>query len=165
MSDAVLDTRPTTGNAALVGAVAVVGAVALVASANALVFGLLGTLLLAGGTATGSGRVVSLGVVAALGGVVVAALTGVGVVFVVVATACALVAWDAALQALALGETVGRAADSRRALSVHVAVAGGVASVAAGVGYAVYLVGGGGRPVGALVLLLAGAVLLAAALR
>ncbi|MFC5970898.1 hypothetical protein ACFPYI_06090 [Halomarina salina] len=161
----VVDTRPSTNDAALVGGVGTVGAVTLLTSPNALVFGLLGTLLFAGGTAVGAGRVVSLGLVASLGGVVVGALTGVGVVFVVAATTCFLVAWDAANQALALGETVGREAVSQRALSVHAAVAGGVASVAAGVGYGVYLAVGGGRPVGALVLLLVGAVLLASALR
>jgi len=165
VSDPVIDTRPPTGHAGVVGGVALVGAVALVVSVNALAFGLLGALLLAGGTAYGSARVVGLGALSALGGVAVGAISGVGVVFLLVATAGVLVAWDAAHQALDLAETVGRGAESKRALSVHAAVTGGVACIAAGVGYAVYLVVGGGRPVGALVLLLAGGVLLAAALR
>lgn len=165
MSDPVIDTRPTTESAALVGGIALVGAVALVASSGALALALLGALLLGSGTVTGASRLVSLGALASLGGVVVGGLSGVGVVFLLVATVGALVSWDAAVHALDVGETVGRAADSTQALSVHAAVAGGVASITAGVGYAVYSVAGGGRPVGALVLLLTGAVLLEAALR
>lgn len=165
MSDPVVDTRPPTGHAGVVGGIAVVGAVALVVSAGALALALLGALLLTGGTVYGSGRVVGLGVLAALGGIVVGAISGVGVVFLLVATAGIVVAWDAARQSLALAETVGRDADSKRALTIHTSVTGGIASIAAGVGYGVYLVVGDGRPVGALVLLLFGGVLLAATLR
>ncbi|MWG36933.1 DUF7519 family protein [Halomarina oriensis] len=165
MTDPVVDTRPPTGHAGIVGGVAVVGAVALVVSASALSLALLGALLLTAGTVYGSGRVVGLGALAALGGVAVGAISGVGVVFLLVATAGIVVAWDAARQSLDLAETVGREADSQRALSTHTGVAAGVTSIAAGLGYGIYLVVGDGRPVGALVLLLFGGVLLAAALR
>jgi hypothetical protein len=165
VTDAVLDTRPTVSAVALVGAVGLLGAIALVAAPEALALGLLGTLLLAAGTATGTDGLVGLGALAGLGGVALGATAGVGVVYLLVATTGTLVAWDGATQALDLGETVGREADSQRALSIHTAVAAGVACLAAGGGYVVYLVVGDGQPVGALVLLLAGAVLLAGALR
>jgi hypothetical protein len=165
VSDPVVDTRPPTGHAGVVGGVALVGAVALVVSVNALALALLGALLFTGGTVYGSSRLVGLGALAAFGGIAVGAISGVSTVLLLVATVGVVVAWDAAGQALDLATTVGREADSQRALTVHVAVAGGVASIAGGVGYGVFLVVGDGRPVGALVLLLVGGVLLAAALR
>ncbi|WP_254537042.1 DUF7519 family protein [Halomarina litorea] len=160
-----IDRRPGRASVVLTGTLALVALLPLVLAPTAVVAGGLGTVLLVGGTAVGSDRVATAGLLGLLVGVVLAGLAGVTPGFVLVATAAALVAWDAAVQAIDLGRMLGREASTRRAHTVHVAATAGVAALVSAFGYAAFRVVEGGRPVTALVLLLLGGVVLAATLR
>jgi hypothetical protein len=76
-----------------------------------------------------------------------------------------VVAWDAAEQALTVGEHLGQEAPSRRLVVVHVATTTLVGAGGAAVGYGVFKASGGGQPVSALMLLVLGGVLITWALR
>lgn len=82
-----------------------------------------------------------------------------------VAGALAVAAWDLGEHGIGLGEHVGADARTRNAELVHAALTLAVAAVAVAAGYAVYLAGADGRPLAAVVLLAAGALVLFRALR
>ncbi|WP_449289598.1 DUF7519 family protein [Natronobacterium lacisalsi] len=71
-----------------------------------------------------------------------------------------VLAWDRAQAAIDLGEQLGREARTLRLEAVGLASSLVVGLASATVGYAIYVVGSGGQPVSALVLLLLAAVLL-----
>ncbi|OYR58585.1 hypothetical protein DJ83_14775, partial [Halorubrum ezzemoulense] len=75
------------------------------------------------------------------------------------------VAWDVADHGVGLGEQVGRGARVRRNVAVHAGASLLVGALAAGLVYGVSLAVGGGQPVAALALLLAGGIALISALR
>lgn len=160
-----IDRRPDRASVAIVGSLAVVALLPLAVVPTALLAGVPGTLLVVLGTAAPSDRAATGGLLGLLGGVVLAGAAGVAPGVVLAATAAALVAWDAAVQAIGLGRTLGRGAGTRRALAVHVASSASVAALVAASGYVAFRLVGGGRPVTALVLLLLGGLVLAATLR
>ncbi|MFB6153157.1 MAG: hypothetical protein ABEJ27_02790 [Halodesulfurarchaeum sp.] len=77
----------------------------------------------------------------------------------------AVAAWDVGEHAIDLGEYVGRSARSRHAVLAHAAASLAVGLVPVGIGYGVYLLAPGGRPLSALVLLLLAVVLVTLGLR
>ncbi len=159
-----IETRPTRLGIGLTGLFAIVAVLATVIPL-ALIPNLIGTLLVVAGTVRGTRAIVTVGAGGLVIGVIVAGLAGVEPEPLLIATAAAVLAWDAGMQAIDLGETLGRTADTSRALVVHVAASTITAAVIAGLGYAVYRIVGSGQPVTALVLLLFGAIVLSAAFR
>lgn len=160
-----IDRSPSTLGATLAlvaGLFSVLGAGLEVPTAAAP--GLAGLLVLAGGLYRGSRRALTGGVVVLAGGVLVAGVGGGSPAGLLFGTLAALLAWDLGENAITTGEQLGRAADTRRAELVHAAASLSVGAVGSGVAYGIYLGATGGQPVTALVFLLVGAVLLAAAL-
>jgi hypothetical protein len=162
-----VERRPERSGVALAGALALLSAASTAAALPALGLALLGALGVTAGTARGSGLGVGAGLTGLLGAVLLAGLAGAGAEPLLVGTAAAVLAWDAGVQAVDLGATVGRAADSSRALVVHTAVSTLAVAVVAVVGYAAFRLADGGapRPASAVVLLVLGAVLIALFLR
>jgi hypothetical protein len=162
-----VERRPERSGVALVGALALLSAATTAAVVPALALALVGALGVTAGTARGSGLGVGAGLAGLLGALGLAGLAGVGAEPLLVGTAAAVLAWDAGVQAIDLAATVGRAADSSRALVVHTAVSTLAAAVLAVVGYAVFRLADAAtpRPASAVVLLALGAVLLALLLR
>lgn len=148
-----------------VAAVVAAGALALAGVPSALGIGAIGLVLVVAGAAAGVRRVMEWGAVVAFGGVVLAGVGGATAAPLLVALLALVVAWDAGEQAVGVGEQLGRAAPTRRAELVHVAVTAIVGAGGAAVGYGVYRLAGGGRPASALVVLLLGGVLITWALR
>lgn len=149
---------------ALLAAAVAVGATAL-ASLPAAALGGLGTLLVAGGVVFGARRAVTLGAVGLFGGAAVAGIFGAAPGPTLVAATAAVVAWDLGGNAVSVGEQLGREAPTRRGELAHAAAGTAVAAATAGFGYVLYRLAAGGQPVGALVFLLVGAVVIASALR
>jgi hypothetical protein len=134
-------------------------------STTSVALSALGTALLVYGTQSGTRRFVTLGGGALFFAVVFSGIAGLETRYAVVAGAAAIVAYDAGEHAVSLGHDVGRDGNVGAALLVHVAITSAVALVVASFSYAVYEYGPGSLPVGALVALLLGGVLLAYALR
>jgi hypothetical protein len=162
--DVEFDSSPPRLGVALATVAAFVAASATGAVPIVLPIGLAGLLAVAGGTLRASGRLVTLGFVALLAGVVVAGAFGAGPEPLLIALAGALLAWDVGTQAIDLGASL-EGADATRPLLVHAAFSTVVAVTAAGGGYAVFRLASGGRPVAAVVFLLLGALVILVALR
>ena len=130
-----------------------------------LAVGATGFLVVALGVLRGSLRAITLGATALL----IATLFGglaTGAPFLLLPGIIATVlAWDLGEQAINVGEHLGRGADTTQLEATHAAGSTVVAVGAGGLGYGVYLVSAGGRPVTALVFLLLAAVVLTSALR
>jgi len=126
--------------------------------------GLAGLVVLAVGCWRGRHWAVSAGAAGLLAGVFVAGLDGAPVVAVVVGVGATVLAWDAGGTAIDLGAQLGREAPTARLEAVHAAGSLVVAAAAGGLGAAVYLVAGGGRPMAGLALLLVAGVALVVAL-
>lgn len=137
--------------------VAVTGPPGLLAGA-----GLVGLLA---GLARESDGLVGLGGAALLGGVLAAGVYGLGPEAALAATAGALLAYDAADNALSVGAQLGPAAPTADLELVHAAAATVLLATGGAVAYAVFRLVGGGQPELALLLLVVGAVALSAALR
>jgi len=159
-----IDTRPSRTGTAIAGLVGFVAVVAQAAGGPAVAVGGVGLAALVAGLRRGVRRLVSLGVLGLLLGVLIAGAVGVPAELLLVSAAASAVAWDVATQAVSLGEQVGRGADTARAELVHAAGSALVATVAVAAAYLVFQVVTGG-PVLALALLLLGAILLASVLR
>lgn len=159
-----IDRSPTRlGSGLALGAGLVVVAAAGPYSAASGLAAAIGVVLLAVAARTGDRRLVSVGAAALLGGVLVAGVSGASPASLFVGVGATVLAWDAGGTAIDLGAQLGRAADTRRVELVHAAASAGVAVASAAIGYAVFLVMAGGQPLGALLLLLlAGAILVAA---
>jgi len=160
------DARPPT--VAVVASLAAVG-VAVTAGAVASPIGgaLLGVAALAflAGALRGSTRVLTWGAAVGVVGIGVAGYRGAPPESLLVAGVGLAVAWDVADHGVGLGEQVGRGARVRRNVAVHAGTSLLVGSLAAGLVYGVSLAVGGGQPVAALALLLAGGIALISALR
>lgn len=130
---------------------AVAGVVGLAALAHGVLRGVRGTARVGGATLVGTGAIAGI-----VDGSVAVAL---------VATAAALVAWDAAEYGLRLGEQVGRDAVTLRPQALHLSGMASVCAVAAYGAHAVYGAVGADQPAAlAVVLLVGGGFVLAAAL-
>ncbi len=98
-------------------------------------------------------------------GVLVGGVGDAGVGTTLIAGALAVVSWDAAVNAVELGEQVGYDAETRSAELSHAAGTVAVGFGTAAAAYALYVPFEGGRPIVSVVLLTAAAVILASALR
>jgi len=159
-----LDPRPSRTGTALAGLVGLVAVVPQAVGGPAVAVGGPGLIALVAGLRRGVDRLVSLGVLGLLLGVLIAGAVGVPAELLLVSVAASAVAWDVAAQAVSLGEQVGRGADTARAELVHAAGSAIVATVAVAAAYLVFQAVTGG-PVLALALLLLGGILLASVLR
>lgn len=124
-----------------------------------------GAALVVYGTQAGARRFVTLGGAALFLAAVFAGTGGLDTSYALVAGAAAVVAYDAGEHAVSLGHDVGKDGHVGTALFVHVAITAAVALLVAAFSYAIYEYGPGSLPVGALVALLVGGVLLAYTLR
>ncbi|QAU12859.1 hypothetical protein EKH57_09055 [Halorubrum sp. BOL3-1] len=160
------DARPPT--VAVVASLAAAGVAATAGAVASPVGGaLFGAAALAflGGSLRGSARVLTWGVAVGVAGVAVAGYRGAPAESLLVAVVGLAVAWDVADHGVGLGGQVGRGARVRRNVAVHAGTSLLVGSLAAGLVYGVTLAVGGGQPVAALALLLAGGIALTSALR
>ena len=136
-----------------------------------LVPGLIGVTLLALGVRPASDRRIRSRYLVGAGAafVVIAAFTsgviyGAGRTSLLVATALAVLAWDAGEQAVSLGEQVGRRAETAAVTLVHVGASAVVGVAAVALAGGIYAVNVTGASLFALVLLLGAAIVLSAAL-
>lgn len=161
-----VDRSPTETGTFVSVAVAVAAVLVLaVTSLPSVAATLVGTALLAVGLRRGNERIVTGGGCALFLGALVAGIGGGGVGPVLVGGALAVIAWDAAVNAIELGNQVGRAAETRSAELYHVAGTTAVAFATTAVAYALYAGLRSSRPITSVVLLTFAVVLLASALR
>lgn len=163
---ATVDRGPSRFGLSLSGAATVtaVAAVLLVSPTGALVT-LFGGFVLAVGVALDRLGVRDAGLVAMLAGPVLGGLAAPAVVPPLVATVAIVLARDTADNAIDVGAQLGAHARTRRAEAVHATGTLVVGLAGAAAGFLVYALAGGGRPVTALVVLLAGAFALLLAIR
>lgn len=156
-----VDRRPSRGGAAVAAAAGLAAAGALApVDAEGTALAAAGTALVVAGAVLASRRTRDLGLAWLVLAAVLAGLRGAGPGPLLVAGVAAVVAWDAADQAVGVGEQLGRAARTRRVEAVHAAGSLLVGLGGATVGYGAYRLAGGGTPVAALALLLVGAIAL-----
>lgn len=160
-----LDTRPTRFGVGLAGVFAMGVLFATSGVVLSLVPGAIGLVVLVWATARASKPLVTLGASGLLLGVLTAGLGGVGSEPLLIGTGCVVLAWDAGVQAVDIGATLGRTADTTRAFTVHTMISVVAVATTTAIGYAVFSVVNGGQPITALVLLLFGALVLGAAFR
>jgi len=161
-----VDRRPTRPGTVISLAVAVLAATLLgVLMAPSIGLSLPGIVLLGAGLRYGCERLVTGGGLALFAGALVAGIGAAGVGTVLIGGALSVVSWDIAVNAIELGEQVGREAETRSAELSHAAGTVSVAFGTAVVAYALYAGVDGGRPIVSVVLLTVAAVLLASALR
>ena len=160
------DARPPT-----VAVVASLGAAGVAATAGAVANPIGGAALgvaalcFLGGSLRGSARPLAWGAGIGVGGLALAGYRGGATEALLVAAVGLAVAWDVADHGVGLGEQVGRGARAGRNVAVHAGSSLLVGALAAGLVYGVTLAVGGGQPVAALALLLAGGITLTSALR
>lgn len=155
------DARPpvvATWVAAAAGSVAVLVSAATAVSTG---LGLFGLVVLTAGVHRGAFRVQTIGAAGLFAAVLTAGVAGTPPLPLLVATAGAVLAWDAGEHAIALGKHVGSRADARRAVLAHVGATAVVASAVGGLGFVVFRTARSGQPTTAVVLLLLAAVLFA----
>lgn len=163
-SERSVDGSPARISMALAVGFATLGALTL-PSTGFVLSGLLGALVVGAATLRGSEAFVGFGALLLLVGAVFAGALRAPPEPLVLRTLLALLAWDAGRYAIAIGEQLGRSADTRRIELAHSAFAAAVGVAGAGLGYATFrALAGRGRTAAAL-LLLVGAVVLVLALR
>jgi len=131
----------------------------------ALAAGGVGLVAVAVGAARPIPRLLTVGTGALVVAVAAAGVFGASPESLVVATLCALLAWDYGQFGVEVGQQVGRDAETRRLVLTHAATSLLVGVAAITVAYGVFWGASGGQPVTALVFLLLGVVALVAALR
>lgn len=141
-----------------------VGATAF-ASAQALAVAGAGVPVLAVGLVRGSRRAVTAGAALTFVGLLFGGMVGLPAPPLLVGVTAAVVSWDVGENAISVGEQLGREAHTASAELAHAAVSAVVGAVAAGFGFAVYSLSGGGLPLATLAFMLVAAVALGAALR
>lgn len=124
-----------------------------------------GAVLVATGLHLRVRHVLAAGCASLVAAALVTALGGGAPMRPVFAVAAALVAWDLGEHAIALGEQLGRRADTARLELLHAAGSVAVATAGAGTASLGFLLARGGRPELALVSLLFGVIALLTALR
>ncbi len=148
----------------VIAASAALGASALFGGVGAL-FGLLGLLLVAVGVVRGSRRLVTIGGFVLLAGILAGSLASAPPELLLPGAIATVLAWDFGEQAINVGEQLGREANTQTLEIMHAASSTIVGIAAGALGYSVYLAGGGGKPVTALVFLLIAMLALTSALR
>ncbi|SDR08119.1 DUF7519 family protein [Natronobacterium texcoconense] len=152
-----LTRKPTIASSVAAVVTATVAAlVAGLVSVTALGVGVAGVVVLAVGLAIGNRDAVDVGALVVFLGILLAGLQGgaTAVEPTLVGTIATVLAWDRAHAAIDLGEQLGREPPTLRLEAVGFASSLLVGLLAGTFGYAVYVFGGGGQPVPALVLLL-----------
>ncbi|WP_440771621.1 DUF7519 family protein [Natronorubrum sp. DTA28] len=130
-----------------------------VGPSSAITVGAVGAIIFAAGLVRSRQSALDAGALAIIAGIVIGGLEQTAVEPTVVGTIAVVVAWDLGHSAVALGDQLGREAQTRRLEAVHVVSSLLIGLFAGTVGYAVY-VAGGNQPVAAAVLLLLAAILL-----
>jgi len=130
-----------------------------------LALGLVGGVVLAAGARLGRRSAVTAGGVVLFAAAFAAGVDGVAPTVVLAAAVATVVAWDAATNAISLGEQLGTAAPTARREAVHVGATALVGVTTATVGVVVFELVAGGAPVTALFFLLLAAVFVAIRLR
>lgn len=151
------------GSLASIAAVVAVGLSAIGGGTGAGIAAV-GVPVLAIGAVRGRRLLVSAGGLLVVGGAIVGGTIGAPAPSVLAAVAASFVAWDVAEYGIDLGEQVGRVARSRNAILTHAASTSLVAALTTLAGVAIFRTSPSGRPLTALLLLLAGAVIIAIAL-
>lgn len=131
----------TTGPVPLAGLIAVAGAIGVIV-----------------GLTRGSRAPLTVGVVVQFGSVLVAALGGLRIEFVLVASLAVVLSWDFGEQAISVAEHLSSTVRGTRPLVVHAAWTALVGTILFVGVYSLYHLVGGGQPLLALVLLLGGGV-------
>jgi len=158
--------RPSRFGIAVAGGFALLSlAVTAVVAQTAAVVSGLGLVVLAVGLLRGSRRLVTNGGGVLLVGVLYAGYTGAPPLLVLVGALMGVLAWDAASNAISVGEQLGTESSTARGEVVHVTSSFLVGMLAVAVGYAVYLAAAGRQPIAAVFLLVVGAIALVNALR
>lgn len=153
--------KPTVRSSVVAGAAALVAVVAAgIGATGGLAFAAFGLVVFAVGLLIGHDRGVDAGAFALFFGVGVGGLQTTTVEPTVVGTVATVVAWDVAHGAIDLGDQLGREAETSRLEAVQVVSSLLVGLLSGTAGYAVYVVGGEGRPIAAVVLLVVAAVLI-----
>lgn len=129
-----------------------------------LALGGLGTVLLLVGVTTARQDAVTLGAATLFGAVLAAGVQGAPVGVLLFGAVTAVVAWDSAGTAIDLGAQLGRSAPTLRLELVHTGGTILVGGLAAAVGWSIFQVSLGTRPLAGPVLLLVAALCLAVAL-
>ncbi|MCO8247041.1 MULTISPECIES: hypothetical protein [unclassified Haladaptatus] len=148
----------------VIAASVALGAGALFGGIGAL-FGLFGLLFVAIGVVRGSRRLVTTGGFVLLAGILAGSLVAAPPELLIPGAIATVLAWDFGEQAINVGEQLGREADTQTLEIMHAASSTIVGVAAGALGYGVYLAGGGGKPVTALVFLLIAMLALTSALR
>ncbi|WP_459190695.1 DUF7519 family protein [Halosimplex sp. J119] len=146
-----VDHSPTrVSSIAAVGAAVIAGLTSAPFALYALPLGFGGIAVLASGLFMGSSRLrVTMGAAGLFLSVLIAGLFGTGPEILLVSAAATILAWNFGQNAISLGEQIGSSSRTRRNEIIHASAATIVAMVATGVGYGVYLIGSGGRPMAA----------------
>jgi len=161
-----IDRSPATTSVRLAVGAAVVATIALAAGAPAsLIATAPGLLALLGGLRAERRDVVAVGAGALFVGALLAGIGGAPVEITLLGAGLAVLAWDVAGNAFEMGAQMGRDASTREAELAHASGTAAVGLGAGGLGYALFAVAEGGRPLTAVVMLSFAAVLLASALR
>jgi len=126
---------------------------------------LAGTVLLAAGLLAASQRTVSVAGVLLVVGVLYAGYVGGAPEPLLFGALTGVLAWDAASNAIAIGNQLGRETSTARVETVHTAASLAVGALSVVIGYLVFAVAAGSQPLSALLLLAGGAVALVSALR
>ena len=140
------------------------GLVGVVATAIAGLLGAIvaapGLLFVFYGVTRGSRRAVTVGSFVLFVGALVGPVTGSDGPAVLVAVAAIVLAWDLGEHAINVGAQLGREADTRNGEVAHAAASTVIGAGAAALGYLLYVVASGQKPLTALVLLLFSAIVL-----
>jgi hypothetical protein len=153
--------RPVVRSSLVAGAAALVAVfAAALGSTIGLAFAAVGATIFAAGLWRGHRRAVDAGAIVLFFGVVTGGIGTTTVEPTVAGTIVTILAWDVAHGAIDLGEQLGREADTTRLEAVQVVSSSLVGLLSGTVGYAIYVVGAGGQPVGAAVLLVLAALLI-----
>ena len=159
------DHRPSKISTGLaVGAAGVAAVTGLGGSGGWIGLAPLGAAVVAVGLWRGDRRLLTAGCGALFCAALVTGLSGVAPARVVLSVGATLVAWDVGEHAITVGEQLGRRATTWRLELLHAAGTLAVATVGVGVVSLLFVLGGGGQPLVALLCLLVGVVALLTAI-
>ena len=156
--------QPTTFSAGIALVFAISAALLGTTTIFSILLGAFGVVVFGSGLYLGTRRVLLLGDILVLFGVLISGLFGASSLVLLTSVTLTVLAWDLGEQAIGLGEQLGPEANTLRGEVVHVSAGVLVATVGGGIGYALFVVSTGGQPLTAVVILLLAVVILASAL-
>ncbi|WP_330630262.1 DUF7519 family protein [Halocatena halophila] len=151
------DDRPPRAGVVLTGVFSL--GVVLTTGFGAIV-ALVGGLALVAATHTRRRVLAGVGAVCQLLGLLAAGTAGAGPVPILAGMVLSIAAWDTHLYTIDLARTLGRATPTRRLLAVHLSITVLVATLLGATGYVIYSSIGNGYPIGTVLSLFCGAVVL-----